>query len=223
MPIYFYDFDLAPAAATQEFVISCAIAGIPFVDGLAINLNDPGTGVDTIYYSGDVTNNVILFDVTGNVIGGVVPSTIDAALAAQSGLAIGGSNLYLGNNGGGQVFRATVPGFASLGQFAAIDDRVEDMECDPNTFAPIEVMWVRSTPQGNPANNVITAYAIEPNTCATGGGGGGEEQVAGELLSLDTSALVIAGLTSMSVWMVPAVASIAGVAVYLVKFRANKE
>ena len=43
--------------------------------------------------------------------------------------------------------------------------------------------------------------------------------VAGELLPLDTSALMIAGLTSMSVWMVPAVLGLAGVGVYLVKFR----
>ena len=46
-----------------------------------------------------------------------------------------------------------------------------------------------------------------------------EQQVAGELLSLNTSALMIAGLTSMSVWMVPAVVGLAGVGVYLVKFR----
>ncbi len=43
--------------------------------------------------------------------------------------------------------------------------------------------------------------------------------VAGELLSLDTSALMIAGLTSMTVWMVPAIAGLTGVGVYLVKFR----
>jgi len=45
--------------------------------------------------------------------------------------------------------------------------------------------------------------------------------VAGELLPLDNSALMIAGLTSMSVWMVPAVAGLAGVGVYLVKYRAR--
>jgi len=44
-------------------------------------------------------------------------------------------------------------------------------------------------------------------------------QVAGELLPLNTSALMIAGLTSMTVWMVPAIAGLAGVGVYLVKFR----
>jgi len=46
--------------------------------------------------------------------------------------------------------------------------------------------------------------------------------VAGELLPLDNSALMIAGLTSMTVWMVPTVLGLAGVGVYLVKFRANR-
>jgi len=46
-----------------------------------------------------------------------------------------------------------------------------------------------------------------------------ETQVAGELLPIDSSALMIAGLTSMSVWMVPTVLGLAGAGVYLVKFR----
>jgi len=45
------------------------------------------------------------------------------------------------------------------------------------------------------------------------------EEVAGELLPLDTSALMIAGLTSMTVWMIPTVLGLAGAGVYLVKFR----
>jgi len=45
------------------------------------------------------------------------------------------------------------------------------------------------------------------------------ELVAGELLPLDSSALMIAGLTSMTVWMVPTVLGLAGAGVYLVKFR----
>ena len=47
--------------------------------------------------------------------------------------------------------------------------------------------------------------------------------VAGELLSIDNSALVIAGLTSMSVWMIPTVLGLAGAGIYLVKFRANRD
>jgi len=46
-----------------------------------------------------------------------------------------------------------------------------------------------------------------------------EPQVAGELLSLDSTALFLAGIQSMTVWMVPAVVGLAGAGVYLVKFR----
>jgi hypothetical protein len=50
-----------------------------------------------------------------------------------------------------------------------------------------------------------------------------QQQVAGELLPIDNTALLIGGLSSMSVFMIPAVAGIAGAAVYLVKYRTNKE
>jgi len=46
-----------------------------------------------------------------------------------------------------------------------------------------------------------------------------DHRVAGELLPLDSSALMIAGLTSMTVWMIPTVLGLAGAGVYLVKFR----
>ena len=52
--------------------------------------------------------------------------------------------------------------------------------------------------------------------------GGNDNPVAGKLLSLDSSALVIAGLGSI-MWMVPAVAGLVGAGVYLVKFRANRD
>jgi len=46
-----------------------------------------------------------------------------------------------------------------------------------------------------------------------------EQQVAGELLPLDNTALFLAGIQSMTVWMIPTVLGLAGVGVYLVKFR----
>jgi hypothetical protein len=49
-----------------------------------------------------------------------------------------------------------------------------------------------------------------------------DQQVAGELLPIDSSALMIAGLTSMTVFMIPTVLGLAGAGVYLVKFRANR-
>ena len=65
-------------------------------------------------------------------------------------------------------------------------------------------------------------FVCDPTTgdCIPENGNG--EPVAGELLPLDTSALMIAGLTSMTVWMVPAIVGLAGVGVYLVKSRANR-
>ena len=50
-----------------------------------------------------------------------------------------------------------------------------------------------------------------------------DSPVAGDLLSLDSSALVIGGLTSSAVWMIPAVAGITGAGIYLVKTRANRD
>ncbi len=43
--------------------------------------------------------------------------------------------------------------------------------------------------------------------------------VTGELLPLDSSALFLAGIQSMTVWMIPTVLGLAGAGVYLVKFR----
>ena len=69
-------------------------------------------------------------------------------------------------------------------------------------------------------------------TAATGGARGNhdllnwnysaDKPVAGELLPLDSSALVIAGLSSAT-WMIPAVAGIAGAGIYLIRFRANRD
>ena len=50
-----------------------------------------------------------------------------------------------------------------------------------------------------------------------------EDVVAGELLPLDSTALFLAGIQSMTVWMIPSIVGLAGVGIYLVKYRANKE
>ena len=50
-----------------------------------------------------------------------------------------------------------------------------------------------------------------------------DDAVAGELLSLDSSSLVIAGLTGSAAWMIPTLAGIAGAGIYLVKLRTNRD
>jgi len=77
--------------------------------------------------------------------------------------------------------------------------------CDAGT---IERTWTATDAAGNTASCVQT-ITIEG------------ECVAGELLSLDSTALLIGGLSSMSVFMIPAVAGLAGAGIYLVKFRAR--
>ncbi len=73
---------------------------------------------------------------------------------------------------------------------------------------PAETHPVCQTDQDCPPGDVCMEGVCEP-----------APPVAGELLPLDNSALMIAGLTSMTVWMIPAIAGLAGVGVYLVKFR----
>lgn len=54
------------------------------------------------------------------------------------------------------------------------------------------------------------------------GADGCEISVAGELLSINSSVLVIASLTGSAAWIVPAVAGIAGMGAYFVKNQMNK-
>jgi len=48
-------------------------------------------------------------------------------------------------------------------------------------------------------------------------------EVGGELLQIDSTALVLAGLQSSAIWMIPTLAGLAAAGFYLVKFRTNKE
>ncbi len=181
MPIYFWDFDdnSVVLAFTIPYALINPATGTPFLfhcfdDGLAFNANDPGDPADDeIWFSDDVNPNIGVFNTSGTLLVGYDATTIDASLSLNSGLAIGGDNLYLGNNGGGDIFRADRAAFTLVDQFVSGDGRQEDMECDPVTFAPIEVMWVRTTPQGVAADDLITAYEIEPGTCGLGGGAAG--------------------------------------------------
>jgi len=47
--------------------------------------------------------------------------------------------------------------------------------------------------------------------------------VGGTLIPLDTTALMLAGLQSSAIWMIPTLAGLAAAGFYLVKFRMNKE
>jgi hypothetical protein len=179
MPVYFYSF--ASGSATQQFVIpdtltnpatGSTFVGFRFVDGLAYDAGDPTTASDdAIWWGDDVNRNFGKFSLTGSLIQGYDATTVSPALSPRSGIAVGGPLLYLANNGGGVVFR-TDKSANPLGagqQFAAAQERLEDMECDDVTF-PVEAIWIRHTPQSNPTHDLFTANEIEPGTCSPGGG-----------------------------------------------------
>ncbi len=46
-----------------------------------------------------------------------------------------------------------------------------------------------------------------------------EVKVGGNLLSIDSTALLLAGLQSSAIWMVPVMVGVAGVGIYLVRSR----
>lgn len=48
-------------------------------------------------------------------------------------------------------------------------------------------------------------------------------KVGGNLLSIDSTALILAGLQGSFIWMIPTIAGIAGAGVYLVRSRMNKD
>jgi hypothetical protein len=85
-----------------------------------------------------------------------------------------------------------------------------DLKCHPNPDWEI-IKFTRSADTLLDSVTIWTVSFDEPT------------QVAGELLPLDNTALLIGGISSMSVFMIPAVAGLAGAGVYLVKFRANRD
>ncbi len=178
MPIYFLDFDDNSIAHrfTIPFGLTNPATGQPFLnfcfcDGLAFDANDlEDPNDDELWFSDDVNRNIGVFRPDGSFVDGFDATAVDPSLGRTSGLAIGGPNLYMANNGEGDVFRADKSSdpLALINQFTSGDSRQEDMECDPITFAPTEVMWVRTTPQGGIFPDVITAFEIEPDTCSLG-------------------------------------------------------
>jgi len=180
MPISFWS--LASGAVTGGFDIPVSTSnpatGSPFVgfcfcDGLAFNANDTADpSDDEIWFSDDINHNIGVFRPDGTLVAGYDAGDVDPSLInSTSGLAVGGDDVYLSNHGGMEIFRASVVGGSlAAADFFAIDDpKGEGMSCDPVTFAPTEVLWVRTTPQSGAFPDVITAYEIAAGSCGLGG------------------------------------------------------
>ncbi len=111
-------------------------------------------------------------------------------------------------------FDPCTPGVCDPMTFTCVPDNripeccAEDSECNDNDactidFCDIVINICINDPDPDPV--------CQPPT----------DTVAGQLLPLDSTALFLAGIQSMTVWMIPTVLGLAGAGVYLVKYRAR--
>ena len=160
-----------PAVATFQF--NPGVGGIALVDGLAWDNND-----DTLYYSPDVNLNVYQFSLgTGvNPPLGTLMNTVTPKNAAGeadgfvSGVAIGaGNTLYIGRDGNAEIRRVDKTTGAFVSTFATTAGRVEDLVCDPVTYAPLEAILAKDAyggPKEDPGNHAFyEAFEVEQGTC----------------------------------------------------------
>lgn len=159
-----YRVDRATGVAQRQFQAgACTLYSL--VDGIAYDGES-----DTIWFSSDGSDSACEFSMEGILLRSVnIDSMGLPSYCYNSGIAVGGSDLYLGSNGCGQIVRVDKATFENKGVFASPGGRDEDMECDPVTFAPKSVIWSKDA-----YNNRVTAFEIAQGTCGLGGFASGE-------------------------------------------------
>jgi len=143
----------------------CVVSGIAYVENGVQSDAD-----DELWLTDELSREIVVMRTTGEIFAGYDARAVDASLIRCNGLGVDDDKVYLSNSLGGDIFRASRFSdpltHVDVVPFVATADRWQaDMECDAFTFAPKSVMWVRTSPQGNPANDRLTAYEIEPGGC----------------------------------------------------------
>ncbi|MBU0953235.1 MAG: hypothetical protein KKA90_02320 [Nanoarchaeota archaeon] len=133
------------------------LPGVPMVDGLAYDVSD-----DSIWYSPDIHDNVYHFASDGTYLGKVTPkNAAGVADGDVSGVTIGSNNtLYIGRDGNSEIRRIDKTTGAFISTFATTSDRVEDLTCDPVTYAPKEAILAKDA-----YYQLYEAFEVEPGTC----------------------------------------------------------
>ncbi len=141
-------------------VSQAPIAVAACTDGLAYDGAD-----DTLWVSPDVSGTVYHYDLAGLLIGSFV-ATIGSC--GNSGIAVGGAKLYLANNGCSEIYESNKDGTGSVLFASFAPFRLEDLECDNETFAPVGLgaIWSQDA-----YDRILNAWEIPADQCASGGGG----------------------------------------------------
>lgn len=157
-----------PADGSQDAVATFQFApdagGFSLIDGLAYDGRD-----DTLWYSPDVNTTVTHFQPDGTVIGTVQPKNADGNNIGVSGVAVGTDHngrptLYVGKHGPEQILRVYADDGAFINEFATTGFRIEDLACDPVTYAPNEAILTKDA-----YDNKYVAFEVEAGTCPIAG------------------------------------------------------
>lgn len=152
-----YLITISGSTATAEFKFTPSDGCI---DGVAYNGED-----DSLFTSGDVRPTVYHYAVDGTLldtrdVGGKIGD------CNNSGIAIGGGDLFLANNGCQEIWRVANEQDAVPELFASYPARLEDLECDDVTFAGEgkAAIWTKDA-----YDAVINAFELNPGDCGYGG------------------------------------------------------
>ncbi len=148
------------AVATLQFTTS--VGGSDLIDGLAYDGGD-----DTVYYSPDVNLHVYHFSPIGTLLNTVTPKDAGgvedgsvSGVAVGSNLLDGTGTLYIGRDGASEIRRIKKVTGDFVSNFATTSGRVEDLTCDPVTYAPKEAILAKDS-----YNNLYEAFEVELGTC----------------------------------------------------------
>jgi hypothetical protein len=163
-PIEIWLFDISGPNAVGTFQFSYAPSGLALTDGLAWDSND-----DTLYLSPDVDCNVYQYSLgtgvnppLGTLMNTIAPqNAAGEADCSVSGVAIGaGNTLYIGRNGNAQIRRVDKTTGVFISDFATTQGRVEDLVCDPVTYAPLEAILAKDSNA-----DLYEAFEVDTDTC----------------------------------------------------------
>ena len=120
------------------------------------------------------------------------------------------------SDGVGSTFSSTLTGFGS------VNGNLDFASCPVGTPGVFNGAWthaeVGATITSTDCNgNTLTWNLISETEIVL------VVPVGGEFLSIDSTSLVLAGLQSSAIWMLPALAGIAGVGAYYIRTRMSKE
>ena len=176
-PMKVWQVDPNTGVATFQFVANQSNSPGIFRDGITYDGTD-----DTLYISGDVSLTVEQYTTGGAFIDQITPKADLAGTPLNniSGITAGtGDILYVGTNPFQQqtvIVTVRKSNGDFLAPFVTGDDRVEGLECDVTSFAPLVALWVRDFGDSNAGvPSHINIFEVEPGTCQCGGGITGDD------------------------------------------------